>query len=182
MLLGAERQGRLGRIGRAAGQLCDHGDRHRGERWLRAWCHTLLARCWHAGAPGQPVQAAAVRQGQRGSGEERSARCPDDRLVRRHHADTSGAAPRAGCRTAGRDARRSPPAQRRESRRREWLQTAGRCDAEASFSPPHRQARRRYRSARRAPGRDRHGRRRVSSSATDCLRPCRVSDPCWPAR
>ena len=30
----------------------------------------------------------------------------------------------------------APPAQRRESRRRECLQTAGRCDAATSFSPP----------------------------------------------
>jgi len=59
-------------------------------------------------------------------------------------ADTSGAAANAGSRTAGRDARRAPPAQRRESCRRECLETAGRCDAAASFSPSHRSARRRY--------------------------------------
>ena len=70
------------------------GDRHRGERRLRAWCHACLARGRHARAPGQSVQAAAVRQGERGSGEERSTRCPHDCVVRRHHADTSSAARR----------------------------------------------------------------------------------------
>jgi hypothetical protein len=33
-------------------------------------CHARLARGWHARAPDQPVQAATVRQGERGSGEE----------------------------------------------------------------------------------------------------------------
>src|ERR1700716_3258867 len=65
-----------------------------------------LARGRLARAPGQPVRTAAVRQGERGSGQERSARCPPDRVVRRHHADTPGAAPGAGSRTADRDARR----------------------------------------------------------------------------
>ena len=53
----------------------------------------------------------------RSSGEERSTRCPHDRVVHRHHADTSGAASRAGGRTAGRDPYHAPSAQRRESRR-----------------------------------------------------------------
>src|SRR5262245_30816805 len=65
-----------------------------------------------ARAPSQSFQAAAVRQGERGSGQERSARRPNDRLVRRHHADASSAADDAGSGAARRDARCSPPAQR----------------------------------------------------------------------
>ncbi len=72
--------------------------------------------------------------------------------------------------------------ERRESRRRECLQTAARCHAAASFSPPH------YpgsaptsrssmcawsRSSRPMPG---------SLTATGCSLPCRASDRCWPAR
>src|SRR6516225_6596231 len=98
-----------------------------------------------AGMP--PIQAAAVRTGQWGSGQERSARRSYDRLVRRHHADTAGAASRASDRKAGGDARRAPSAQCRESRRRECFQIAGRCDAAAAFSPSHQKARSRYRNA-----------------------------------
>src|SRR6266436_2275600 len=60
------------------------------------------------------LQAAGmpVRQVERGSGQERSARRPNDRLVRRHHADASSAADDAGSGAARRDARCSPPAQR----------------------------------------------------------------------
>src|SRR6516162_2126010 len=58
------------------------------------------------------LQAEAVCQGERGSGQERSARRPNDRLVRRHHADASSAADDAGSGAARRDARCSPPAQR----------------------------------------------------------------------
>ena len=47
----------------------------------------------YVGTSDQPVQAAAVRQGERGPGQERSYRCPHDRVVRRHHADAPGAAP-----------------------------------------------------------------------------------------
>src|SRR5260221_7539388 len=50
------------------------------------------------------------------------ARCAHDRFVRHDHADASSAAADTGRRTAGRDARHSPPAQRRESRRRECVQ------------------------------------------------------------
>ena len=92
MLFGAERRRRLAQDGRAAARLLDLGGRHRGERRLRAWCRAGVARGRHVRAPGQPVQAAAVRQGQWSSGEERSTRCPHDRVVHRHHADTSGAA------------------------------------------------------------------------------------------
>jgi len=117
MLFGAKRRRRLGQAGRAVARLLDLGGRHRGERRLRAWCRAGVARGRHVRAPGQPVQAAAVRQGQWSSGEERSTRCPHDRVVHRHHADTSGAASRAGGRTAGRDPYHAPSAQRRESRR-----------------------------------------------------------------
>src|SRR5262249_34013878 len=82
-----------------------------GEWRLRAWRHACVARGRPARAPGQSVQTSTVCEGERGSGEERSARCPNDRIVRRHHADTSSAAADAGSRTAGRDARCSPPAQ-----------------------------------------------------------------------
>ena len=59
---------------------------------------------------GQSVQAAAIRQGQRDAGQERSARCADDRIIRRHHADATGAAADADDRTARRDAYRPAPA------------------------------------------------------------------------
>ena len=45
------------------------------------------------------------------SGQERSARCAHDRIVRRHHADAPGAAAGADDRTARRDAYRPAPAQ-----------------------------------------------------------------------
>src|SRR5262245_53581063 len=112
LLFGAERPSRLGDIGGAAARLLDHSDRHRGYRRLRAWCRALVASSRHARAPSQSFQAAAVRQGERSSGQERSARRPNDRLVRRHHADASSAADDAGSGAARRDARCSPPAQR----------------------------------------------------------------------
>ena len=49
---------------------------------------------------GLSISAIGVRKGQRGSGQERSARRSYDRLVPRHYADTAGAASRAGNRTA----------------------------------------------------------------------------------
>src|SRR6516225_6664109 len=70
-----------------------------------------------AGLPARQVNPFKLRQFARASGVQRSARCPNDRIVRRHHADTPSAAADAGSRTAGRDARYSPPAQCRESRR-----------------------------------------------------------------
>jgi transposase len=79
-----------------------------------------------AGMPVRQVNPFKLRQFARasgGAGEERSTRCPHDRVVRRHHADAPSAAAGAGSRTAGRVARRPPPTERRESRRRECLQT-----------------------------------------------------------
>ena len=54
----------------------------------------------HVRAPDQSVQAAAIRQGQRDAGQERSARCAHDRIVRRRHADAPGTAAGADDRTA----------------------------------------------------------------------------------
>src|SRR5262249_23239660 len=85
----------------ALARALDRGDRHRGERRLRAWCYAHLARGRHADAPGQSVQTAAVREGERGPGKERSARCAYGRVVRRHHADASSAAHPVGSRTSG---------------------------------------------------------------------------------
>ena len=70
----------------------------------------------------------------------------------------------------------------RESRHRECVQTAGRCDAAASFSPPHRWAHRRHRPARPAPGRDRYGRCCSRPSLSACSPPCQGSARCWLAR
>jgi hypothetical protein len=64
----------------------------------------------HACAPSQSAQASPVRQSERSSRQERSARCSHDSVVRRDHADTSGAAVGTGGQTARRDARRSPSA------------------------------------------------------------------------
>jgi hypothetical protein len=66
-----------------------------------------------AGMPVRQVNPLKLRQFARASGvlrQERSARCSHDRVVRRDHADTSGAAVGTGGRTARRDARRSPSA------------------------------------------------------------------------
>jgi hypothetical protein len=48
-------------------------------------------------------------QGQRGSGQKRSARCAHDRVVRRHHADAPAQATGVGARTASRDDHRPSP-------------------------------------------------------------------------
>ena len=56
MLFGAERRRRLGQAGRAAARLLDLGYRHRGERWLRAWCRAGVARGWHVRADVNPFK------------------------------------------------------------------------------------------------------------------------------
>jgi hypothetical protein len=91
-----------------------------------------------AGMPVRQINPFKLRQFARASGVLAKNDPLDARMIASFvtiTADTSGAAAGASSRTAGRDARRSPPAQRRESRCRECLQAAGRCDAAASFSP-----------------------------------------------
>src|SRR5262249_61666137 len=73
MFFGEQLRRRLGRTDRAAARLLDNGDRRGGEWWLRTWGRPGLACGRHVPAPDQTGQAATVRQGQRDSGQERSA-------------------------------------------------------------------------------------------------------------
>src|SRR6266566_4347421 len=98
-----------------------------------------------AGIPVHQVNPFKLRQFARASGVLAKSDPLDARMIASFVAIMPSAAAGTGSRTDGRDGRRSPPAQRRENSRRECLETVGRCDAAASFSPSYRSARRRYR-------------------------------------